>query len=877
METGFLKFVWKYSKREQLFILALTLLSFPLVYFSLDIPKTIVNQAINGRDFPQTILGIEFEQVPYLLVMCLIFLGMVVLINGIKWLLNISVGMTGERMLRRLRFMMFEQVMRFPISRFRNTKPGAVIQAMLGEVEPLGGFIGEVIATPAFQGGLLCVYVFFIFVQDLWLGLAAVSLYPVQAFLIPKLQAKIIKLNRARARNTRELADVINESVSNVSDIYTNDTARWHMAQISGRLFQNTLIRMDLYRRKFTIKFVNNFLNQLTPFFFYLAGGYLVITGDLDFGALVAVLAAYKDLAGPWKEVLNYYQRWNDFNSRYEFVVENFSGDDVLGAERIYHPEATAMFGDLELSGVEGGPGTGGLTVSRLALRPRQTAAVIGGEDGSREALLRVMAGLVLPAAGQAKIGGKSIGDCTMPEIGATLAYVGSEPGMISRSIRENLVYGLLRRAPDLAEQTAAEAVQMLREAQRTGNIQADPTGDWIDYAAAGADGPEELDQRLLRLVDLVGLSADLIASALSSQIDPSDSERWTGPILQARAELRAAFAEDELRDVAEPWEAGVFNTNGSLLANALFGLPVETATDGIGYARMPMIREALEESGALGELESIGWEIAGEFALLVETVDEKSPVLDSFAAYPKPEILAASELVSAHHGQPLSSLKPEQRDTLLGLALTYIQARDRLDVLSDNAIARLMQCQARARKLLAEKPEFVSFDEDRFSPARTVAENIINAKRRFDRKSAWKMLDERMEAAILAAGLRDDLIRLGLTAHVGTGGSNLSATARRRIALARALLKRPLLLVLDGIAASSGEADVALRSALREYLPDSMIVYAAANTEAGDGADLLVTIDSSGGVRSEPGKARQLDTEQNTHPSETYQEGQST
>jgi putative ABC transport system ATP-binding protein len=62
MEAGFLKFVWKYSKREQFFILALTLLSFPLVYFSLDIPKTIVNQAINGRDFPKTILGFEFEQ-----------------------------------------------------------------------------------------------------------------------------------------------------------------------------------------------------------------------------------------------------------------------------------------------------------------------------------------------------------------------------------------------------------------------------------------------------------------------------------------------------------------------------------------------------------------------------------------------------------------------------------------------------------------------------------------------------------------------------------------------------------------------------------------------------------------------------------------------
>ena len=32
----------------------------------------------------------------------------------------------------------------------------------------------------------------FIFIQDLWLGLAAVSLYPVQAFLIPKPQPEVL-------------------------------------------------------------------------------------------------------------------------------------------------------------------------------------------------------------------------------------------------------------------------------------------------------------------------------------------------------------------------------------------------------------------------------------------------------------------------------------------------------------------------------------------------------------------------------------------------------------------------------------------------------------------------------------------------------------
>ena len=107
MDSRFFSFVWRHSKREQIIILALTVASFPLIYISLEIPKIIINDAISGRDFPREILGIEFQQIPYLLLLCGAFLVMVVLINGIKWVLNIIFGMTGERMLRRLRFVLF--------------------------------------------------------------------------------------------------------------------------------------------------------------------------------------------------------------------------------------------------------------------------------------------------------------------------------------------------------------------------------------------------------------------------------------------------------------------------------------------------------------------------------------------------------------------------------------------------------------------------------------------------------------------------------------------------------------------------------------------------------------------------------------------------
>ena len=39
------------------------------------------------------------------------------------------------------------------------------------------------------------------------------------------------------------------------------------------------------------VKFLNNLLAQLTPFFFYAVGGYFALRGRLDIGQLVAVIA----------------------------------------------------------------------------------------------------------------------------------------------------------------------------------------------------------------------------------------------------------------------------------------------------------------------------------------------------------------------------------------------------------------------------------------------------------------------------------------------------------------------------------------------------------------------------------------------------------
>ena len=202
-------YILHYSLPEQIYLVVVTLLSFPFLYYSLDLPKLIVNGAISGKEFPQHFLGFELDQIPYLLVLCCLFL-ILVLVNGwFKLHLNIRKGQVGERMLRRLRYQLYERVLRFPLHHFDRTATGQVIAMMTGELEPVGGFIGEAFALPISQGGTLLTIFVFMFVQDPILGAAAVAFYPLQGYLIPKMQRVIRRLGRERVRKVRGLSDRI--------------------------------------------------------------------------------------------------------------------------------------------------------------------------------------------------------------------------------------------------------------------------------------------------------------------------------------------------------------------------------------------------------------------------------------------------------------------------------------------------------------------------------------------------------------------------------------------------------------------------------------------------------------------------------------------
>ena len=335
MEKNLYKYILKHSTPQQIKLLFLIVAGYPVIYVGFTLPKLIINDAIQGGSGTRNLLGFNLEQLEYLVALCMIFLLVVLVNGGVKYFVNVYRGMLGERLLRRLRYELISRVLRFPLPIFSKISQGEVISMVTLEVEKLGKFMGESISLPAFQGGILLTSLTFLMIENWIMGFAGMALYPLQIYLIPKLQIRVNALEASRIRQVRTMSARIGETMSGVQEIHTHDTTQYELADFSDRLGRIFEVRFAIFKKKFFIKFFNNFLAQLGPFFFFLIGGYLVISGSLTVGGLVAMLSAYKEMYAPWKEILNYYQQKEESRIKYEQVISQFQPAGLLAEETI--------------------------------------------------------------------------------------------------------------------------------------------------------------------------------------------------------------------------------------------------------------------------------------------------------------------------------------------------------------------------------------------------------------------------------------------------------------------------------------------------------------------------------------------------------------
>ena len=849
MDRSLFKFIWRHSSAQQITALLLTVASFPFLYVSLDLPKTIINKAIDttGGIFPVHFLemdftflgmhivfdGFEMEQLPYLFTLCGIFLVLVFVNGGFKLRINTYKGVMAERLLRRLRYVLMNRALRFPLPEFKRMSQGEVVSMVTQEVEPLGGFFGDAYVLVAFQGGIFATIMTFMFVQDWRIGLAAFAMIPIQGYIIPKLQKKVNALGKERVRHVRAMSGRISEVVSGVQDIHAQDASGYILSDMGDRLGKIFWIRFEIYKRKFFMKFVNNFMNQLTPFFFFSVGGYLVIEGSLTVGALVAALAAYKDLAAPWKELLSYYQRMADAKIKYEAVTSQFEPDGMLPEELQENPPEAIprLNGTIEAQGLSytDEDGVRLLEGASFKLPPGSRTAILTNNGSVKEAATALLGRLMTPTGGKLCVDGQDLAHMHEGITGRRIGVMTGTAVFFNATIEANLFLGLQHQTPDAPDEDPEQWEHDLLEARASGNSEFPFHGDWTDYAGAGYQDRADLMTYTAKLLERFELDEELFGLGLRQVIDPAQHAPMIEKLIAARHRMREVLQDRGMGDLVQSYDFELYNTYSTVAENLLFGEPTDESLRDEHIGKNPLILDILDKRGLRGRFLEIGIRCAELMVELFQGLPPGHPFFEQYS-FVDEELLPEFKTIIRHAKQDgADSLSVEEKDLLMALPFRLIPQRHRLGLLDEELQQTIVdirhELHDKHADYVAEKLQV--FDASAYNPGLTIQDNILFGRVVHGRADASAKVLEAIIGIVAELDLWEDILTAAFEFTVGINGSRLSVMQRQKIAVIRTILKRPdICIVNEPLTALDAEAQIRITRRLFAELPDTTFIW---------------------------------------------------
>jgi ABC-type multidrug transport system fused ATPase/permease subunit len=854
IEKTLFEFIWKYSKRDQLVLLVFTVALFPFLFLTLELPKRIINDAIGAQSAQIDVFGVSFGQVPFLGLLCVLFLASVLVHGLLKMRINTMTGVLSERMLRRLRYGLISRMLRFPKPYFQRTSQGEIVAMVTGETEPMGGLMGTALTQPVLQAGQMLTILFFLFLQSFWFGLAAIALIPLQAWLIPRLQRQINLMNKERIKEIRNLAAMIGESAAGASEIRVHGGWRYRLATVTEQLGVVYRIRFEIFKKKFFMKFINNLITQLTPFFFFSIGGYLVINGAVSLGALVAALAAYKDLSSPWKELLTFYNQSQDMSLRWDTVVEKFSPQGVLEADLMEDaPDPLPRLnGPIVLEDVAVLDADGNTVLENISgtFPPGALVGIAAASEEDRSALSDVLTREVLPANGRVTIAGMNILSLHQNVISARIGHASSNPVLFRGSFGDNVMMALQTR-PNAA--ASADEEDRAREAVAAGNSADRPGGSWLHPDMAGIETEEDLRAWWLTLVAAMGSEGPLFRKALDQVVQENHDADMLDKLVALRPKVWSAIVKAGLERHVYRFDPNLYNPALSVAGNLLFA-----------SMRRPMRQEELlvqtdlfEVLDALGledALVDLSRDVIDVLNQIFGTDGTEHPLFRKLGLDPK-LYEQSVQIVQTLRARPDVDPSEAQKRILVTVP-ALISAEQIGPAFPDEMKARILAL--RSDETLEMRDElravYEPLDPEYIALGLSVLENVLFGKMSESAGGRADDIRKIVSEVLDAEGVKPGVMKLIFDLDLSLNGANLPAVFAEPLALSRAAIKRPDILVLHQTLASYDlSVRVAMHKNLRALMPEATLIYLSDAFEDPDRFDVYMEIVQGRMVTDDP------------------------
>lgn len=740
-------------KLQALLLLVILVTVFARV-LPLEMQKRIVNEAI------------RFGEIQLLFLYCGFYLAAVVVATGLKYLISALQNLIGERALADMRKALYHHILTLPLNFFRKTQPGLVVSSLVTELASAGNFVGMSIGVPV--SSILTLFAFAAYL--IWLNplLAGISLsiYPMVLILLPRLQQQANKANKRRVDMTRTLSGKIGEAISGIHEIHGNGSYRIENRRYGKMIEELYKIRIVWNLYKFSVKSVNNFFSNLSPFLVFIVGGYLAIKGRLDLGALVAFISAQEKIYDPWKELIAFYQVYQDASVRYKRTMEYF---DELPEHALepddrepYELEGSIEVKDLSFQ-VEGGIQL--LDGINLSLKPGEQLALVGFSGSGKSTLAQCVGQLYKYTGGHILLGGEEVADLSKKDMIYNIGFVSQTPFTFEGTIKDNILYSYASK------------------------FDSDEIGE--------SDAMLSLDD-MIEALQQTGIFVDVLRFGLNSILVYDEHQDLASKIVRVRDHFKREFGE-ELADYVEFFAEDNYLYHSNIAANLTFGSPNVESFTLQNLAVNDYFLRFLDKADLTRTLLTLGAELCRQTVDILGNLPpekvffEQSPIrADELDEYK----MLATRLAKTR----LHHLSPDDRTGLLRLALRFIPGVHKMVGMPSILEELILEGRALFKENISkDDPGALTFYQaSEYIYSQTILDNIFFGKTKTVNPQAEEKIDQSIIQVLIEEDLLETIVEIGMEFQVGSKGDRLSGGQRQKLAIARVFLKAPRVLIMD-------------------------------------------------------------------------------
>lgn len=342
----------------------------------------------------------------------------------------------GHRVVASLRTDLFRHLLGLDLSQVERLGHGGLLLRLTGDLEALRRFIGQgLVRLPVLLLSMLAALGALAMgsrLLALSVGLTLACAAWASLSLGPRLRQSLRGQRRTRAR----LAGQVNQRLQAVATVRANAREARELASLEEQ--SQALADLGSERARFSagLRWIAQLAAGLGTALALGLGALEMQTGAASLGDVVASLTVLGWLAGPVQELSRVFDNWHSARLTREKLSE------VLGIEPAQR-EHTAGPQDGLLRCV-------GLTVEPLGsfeqtLTPGGCVVLVGTNGSGKSRLLRAIAGLEAPSAGQVLLNGQDTAALTPGERRRSIGFAEASPALVAGSLSKNLRYRVRR------------------------------------------------------------------------------------------------------------------------------------------------------------------------------------------------------------------------------------------------------------------------------------------------------------------------------------------------------------------------------------------------------------------------------------------------